>query len=75
MFGWKCQMEMVSSRLFFNWRLVLLALHEKCLNTEFFSGPYFPAFSPNTGKYGPEKPPHLGNFHAVFFLPKTKSYF
>ena len=24
-----------------------------------FSGPYFPAFSPNTGKYGPEKTPYL----------------
>ena len=22
-----------------------------------FSGPYFPIFSPNTGKYGPEKTP------------------
>ena len=24
-----------------------------------FSGPYFPAFSPNTGKYGPVKTPYL----------------
>ena len=37
-----------------------------------FSGPYFPAFglslsvfSPNTGKYGPEKAPYLDTFHAV----------
>ena len=41
-----------------------------------FSGPYFPAFglnterycsifSPNTAKYGPEKIPYLGIFHAV----------
>ena len=39
------------------------------------SGPYFPAsglnterhsvFSPNAGKYGPEKTPYLGTFHAV----------
>ena len=29
------------------------------------SGPYFPVFSPNTAKYGPEKTPHLDNFHAV----------
>ena len=43
-----------------------------------FSGPYFPAFglnaeryevslvfSPNAGKYGPEKTPYLDTFHAV----------
>ena len=30
-----------------------------------FSGPYFPVFSPNTGKYGPEKTPYLNSFHAV----------
>ena len=43
-----------------------------------FSGPYFPysdwirkdtqylsVFSPNAGKYGPEKTPYLGTFHAV----------
>ena len=31
-----------------------------------FSGPYFPAFGLNTGKYGPEKTPYLDTFHAVF---------
>ena len=30
-----------------------------------FSGSYFPVFSPNTGKYGPEKTPYLDTFHAV----------
>ena len=30
-----------------------------------FSGPYFPVFSPNTGKYGPEKSPYLDTFHEV----------
>ena len=30
-----------------------------------FSGPNFPVFSPNTGKYGPKKTPYLGTFHAV----------
>ena len=44
---------------------------------EIFSGPYFPAFglsteiygvfSPNAGKYGPEKTTHLDTFHAVLF--------
>ena len=43
-----------------------------------FSGPYFPVFgpnteiyfvfSPNTGKYGPEKPPYLDTFHAVILI-------
>ena len=30
-----------------------------------FSGPHFPAFSPNTGKYGQEKTSYLDTFHAV----------
>ena len=29
------------------------------------SGPYFPVFSPNMGKYGPEKTPYLDTFHEV----------
>ena len=29
------------------------------------SGPSFPVFSPNTGKYGPEINPYLDTFHAV----------
>ena len=37
-----------------------------------FSGPYFPEFSPNTGKYGPEKAPYLDTFHAVdYFISKN----
>ena len=30
-----------------------------------FSGPHFPVFSPNTGKYGSEKTPYLDTFQAV----------
>ena len=30
------------------------------------SGPYFPVFNPETGKYGPEITPYLDNFHAVY---------
>ena len=30
------------------------------------SGPYFPVFSPNTGKDGPEIPPYLDTFQAVY---------
>ena len=35
-----------------------------------FSGPYFPAFGLNTGKYGPEKTPYLNTFHAVREIQK-----
>ena len=34
-----------------------------------FSGPYFPVFSPNAGKYGPEKTPYFDTFHAVIMTP------
>ena len=30
-----------------------------------FSGPYFPVFGLNTGKYGTEKTAYLDTFHAV----------
>ena len=30
-----------------------------------FSGPYFPIFGLNTGKYEPEKTPYLDTFHVV----------
>ena len=30
-----------------------------------FSGPYFPVFRVNTGKYRPEKTSYLDTFHAV----------
>ena len=33
-----------------------------------FSGPYFPVFGLNTGKYGPEKTPYLDTFYAVDLL-------
>ena len=33
-----------------------------------FTGPYFPAFGLNTGKYGLEKTPNLNTFHAVELL-------
>ena len=32
---------------------------------EAISGPYFPVFGLNTGKYGPEITPYLDTFHAV----------
>ena len=35
-----------------------------------FSGLYFPVFSPGTGKYKPEKTPHLDTFHILKALLK-----
>ena len=53
---------------------VLIAAWKMC-KYGVFSGPYFPAFglntvylsvfSPNAGKYRPEKIPYLDTFHAV----------
>ena len=31
------------------------------------SGPYFPVFGMNSGKYGPDIAPYLGTFHAVSY--------
>ena len=40
------------------------------------SDPYFPIFSPNTEKYGPEITPYLDTFHAVsvyiFFISSER---
>ena len=33
-----------------------------------FSGLYFSVFSPNIGKYRPEKTPYLDTFHAVMHI-------
>ena len=38
----------------------------KSVQIRSFSGPYFPVFSSNTGKYGPEKTLYLDTFHAVY---------
>ena len=32
------------------------------------SGPYFPVFSQNTEKYGPETTPYFDTFHVVLKL-------
>ena len=40
----------------------------KSVEMRSFSGPYFPLFSPVTGKYGPQKYPYLNTFHAVGVL-------
>ena len=55
----------------------------KNIQLRFFSGPYFPpfglnteryVFSPNAGKYGPEKTLHLATFHAVTSRSKHEDY-
>ena len=35
------------------------------------SGPYFPVFELNTGKYGPEITPYFDTFHAVNFSSRS----
>ena len=42
--------------------------------SEVFSGPSFPVFGVNTGKYGQEKTPHLDALNAVHELYLTIIY-
>ena len=46
------------------------ALREKCPHTKFL---FWSVFSPNMGKYGPEKTPYLDTFHAIM-LSKVIGY-
>ena len=51
------------------------ALGEKCPNTEFILVRLYSdcsVFSPNKGKYRPEKTPYLDTFHAVTVLVGSK---
>ena len=49
--------------------MIRISLRKKCPNTEFF----LVIFSPNTGKYGPEKTLYLNTFYAVrFFFTNSK---
>ena len=58
---------------------VCVSLREKCPNTEFFlvhifsHTKYLSVFSPNAGKYGPEKTPYLDTFHAVYVWNKKRT--
>ena len=40
----------------------------------FFSGPYYPIFSPNAEKHGLEKTPYLDTFHAVKVYVNVKPH-
>ena len=56
---------------FQNFQFVFISYHcVKSVQIRRFSGPYFPVFSLNTRKYGPEKTPYLATFHAVYVLWK-----
>ena len=46
-----------------NMKKITKSLREKCYGV--ISGPCFPVFRLNTGKYGPEITPYLDTFHAV----------
>ena len=63
-------------------------LREKCPDTEFLLVRIFPhsdrvrrdtkylsLFSPDAGKYGPEKAPYLDTFHTVLVLSKESTKF
>ena len=39
------------------------------------SGPYFPVFSPNTGRYRPEITPFLDTLHAVIFYYEWNQHY
>ena len=40
----------------------------KSVQVRIYSGPYFPEFGLNTGKYGPEITPYLDTFHIMLDL-------
>ena len=50
------------------------SLYEKCPSTEFFLVRIFPVFSPNTGKYGPEKTLYLNIFRVVILKLEKRQY-
>ena len=58
--------------LFYTYGLYFCTLHaftaRKVSKYGVISGPYFPVFNPNTGKYRPEITPYPDAFHAVFLL-------
>ena len=55
-YSWKCAILLTNPYFHTAWKVSKYGA---------FSGPHFPAFSPNTGKYGQGKTPYLDTFHAV----------
>ena len=54
--------------IFFAWQKLITAW--KVYKYGVISGPYFPAFNPNTRKYRSEITPYLDTFHAVQITPE-----
>ena len=57
-----------------------ITLREKCPNTEFslvlfLNAEFLSVFSPNAGKYEPEKTPYLDTFHAMHLKTAESSNF
>ena len=50
------------------------SLPERCSKYGVISGPYFPAFSPNTGKYEPEITRYLDTSHVAIFILDISGY-
>ena len=46
----------------------------KSVSHRIYHNPYLTVFSPNTGKYGPEKTPYLDIFHAVLLIVGEKLF-
>ena len=64
--------NIASKKLIFHVLLYASSLREKCQNTEFSITLQISAFSPNTGKYGPEENSLSGHFsHSAFSLKQT----
>ena len=55
------------------WQLLLIDTAWKVSEDGVSPGPYFPVFSPNTRKYGPERTASLDTFHAVNVLVILKT--
>ena len=55
-----------------SWKNLPLNTAWKVFKYGVFSGPYFPVFELNTGKYGPEKTQYLDTFHTVRSIQDTE---
>ena len=82
-----CRTEIVYDFLYFFWKWAGWTLCEKCPNREFFLVRIFPysdwirrntsylsVFSPNRGKYGPERTPYFDTFHTVETFNKLQFF-
>ena len=61
------QQNLISPKHDYSGRFLLVITGWKVSKYGVISGTSFPAFSPNTGKNGPEITPYLDTFHALSF--------